>query len=139
MPQFTVPQFEVETKIVWIFTFRQLIIMGIAAAICFFFYFTFGKTHLLYFLILATIIITAALALALLKVGGQGLPTILKNFIVFLSAPKIYLWRKKDLPPKFIRRAEKKIEVETEPTPTLKFAEKSRLKKLSTQIETGNK
>ena len=139
MPQFTVPQFEVETKIVWIFNFRQLIIMGIAATVCFFFYFIFGKIHLLYFLLLAVIIITAALALAFLKFGGQRLPTVLKNFIVFLVAPKIYLWRKKDLPLKFIRGTEKMVEVESEPTPTLKFAEKSRFKKLSTQIETGNK
>jgi len=139
MPQFTVPQFEVETKIVWIFTFRQLIILGIAAAICFVFYFTFGKAHLLYFFLLAIIIMTVAFALAFLKVGGQGLPTIFRNFFAFLITPKIYLWKRKELPPKIIRRAEKKAEVEAEPTSTLKFAERSHLKKLSTQIETGTK
>ena len=136
MPQFTVPQIEVETKIVWIFTFRQLIILGIAAAICFIFYFTFGKENFLYFFLLTIILMSGAFALAFLKIGGQGLPTIFKNFFSFLVAPKIYLWRKKEIPPKIIRRAEEKAEVETGPVSTLKIAEKSHLKKLSTQIET---
>ena len=77
-----------------------------------------------------------ALSLAILKIGGQSLPTILKNFFSFVTTPKIYLWRKKEVPPKVIKMTKRKAETETESTSTLKFAEKSHLKKLSTQIET---
>ena len=138
--QFTVPQFiEHEAKIVGPLTFKQFIFIGVAGAVCFALYFSIGKTNFFLFLVLSIMILGIGTALAFLKIGGRNLPTILKNFLFFLVAPKIYLWRKKDLPIKFIRRTEKKVEVETKPTSTLKFAEKSRLKKLSNQIETGTR
>jgi len=138
--QFTVPQFiEHEAKIVGPLTFKQFIFIGVAGAVCFVLYFSIGKTNSFLFLVLSIIIFGIGTALAFLKIGGRNLPTILKNFLSFLVAPKIYLWQKKELPLKFIRGTKKRVEVETEPTPTLKFAEKSRLKKLSNQIETGTR
>jgi len=138
--QFTVPQFiEHEGKIFGPLTFKQFIFIGVAGAVCFALYFCIGKTNFFLFLVLSIIILGIGTALAFLKIGGRNLPTILKNFLSFLVAPKIYLWQRKELPLKFIRGTEKKVEVGTKPTSTLKFAEKSLLKKLSTQIETGNK
>ena len=65
---------------------------------------------------------------------------ILKNFLSYSVASKIYLWRKKRVSPKLI--FEKKVEIgkeEIEKAPLLKITEKSRLKDLSTQIETRTK
>ncbi|PIS17394.1 MAG: hypothetical protein COT59_00885 [Candidatus Nealsonbacteria bacterium CG09_land_8_20_14_0_10_42_14] len=135
MDQFTVPQFiEHKAKIVGPLTFQQFIFVGLAAAICFFFYFTLP----FYFFILATIVIMlGGVALAFVKIGGRSLPVILKNFFFFSLSPKIYLWKKKTggLPPKLIEKApEAKEEV---PVPTI--AGKSRLNTLSTQVEIKTK
>jgi len=138
--QFTVPQFiEHEAKIFGPLTFKQFIFIGVSGAVCFALYFSIGKTNFFLFLVLSIMILGIGTALAFLKIGGRNLPTILKNFLSFLVAPKIYLWQRKEIPLRFIRGTEKKVEVEAKPAPTLKFAEKSLLKKLSTQIETGNK
>jgi hypothetical protein len=134
--QFTVPQFiEHEPKIFGPLTFKQFIFIGSAAAIGFILYFTVGKTHLFLSLLASAILLLGALALAFVKVNERSLPTIFLNFINFSVAPKIYLWKRKEMPPRMIKRTEK-IMATKEETPTLKFAEKSRLKKLSTHIET---
>jgi len=91
--QFTVPQFiEKEPKIVGPFTFKQFIFIGIAGGVCIFLYFT---VPLPVFIITAAILLTAAFALAFLKIKGIPLPAVIKNFFFFLFKPKIYLWKKK--------------------------------------------
>jgi len=134
--RFTVPQFiEMEAKIVGPLTFRQFIFIGIAGAICFVLYFTFPFSLFL----LATIVLgSGAVAFAFLKIGGRGLPTILGNFLKFSLAPKIYLWGKKEVPTEVFKKEMAKAEEKKEELP-LKIAEKSRLKKLRTQIETKTK
>ena len=47
----------------------------------------------------------------------------------------MYLWKRKDVPLKMMKRTEKMTK-EAETTINLKFAEKSRLRDLSKQIET---
>jgi hypothetical protein len=138
MPQFTVPQFiEHEAKIIGPFTFKQFVYVGIAGAICFFLYFTLAKTSLFLFILISGLIIAAALALAFLKSNGRSLPTVIKNFFVFSLSPKIYLWRKKNiLPPKIIA---KPMEIIEEKEATITIAGKSRLKDLSTHVETNVK
>jgi len=82
---------------------------------------------------------TTALALAFIKVGGRPLPILLMNFFNFSLSPRIYLWKKKEIFPKFvnIKRVEKVEEREEEKDVLpLKIAGGSRLKNLSTQIET---
>ena len=134
--QFTVPQFiEHEPKIIGPFTFKQFIFIGSAGAISFVVYFTVGKTHLFLFILIAGIFLLSAFALAFFKINERSLPAVLLNFLNFSIAPKIYLWKRKEMPPKIIKKAEESIAAKEE-TPTLKFAEKSRLKKLSTHIET---
>ena len=134
MDQFTVPQFiEHEAKIVGPLTFKQFIFIGIAGAICFILYFTVP----FFIFILATIfLMLGGFAFAFLKSGGRSLPTVLKNFFTFSLSPKIYLWKKKGgLPPKIIEKAAPPLE-EAGGTEVPTAVGKSRLKDLSTQVET---
>jgi len=135
MDQFTVPKFiEHKAKIVGPLTFNQFIFVGVAGAICFVFYFT---VPFFIFILLSIVVMLGGFALAFVKSGGRSLPTVLKNFLFFSFAPKIYLWKKKGgLPPKIIEKAPPAKEKEA-PVPTI--AGKSRLKNLSTQIETKGK
>ena len=136
MDQFTVPKFiEHKAKIVGPLTFNQFIFVGVAGAICFVFYFT---VPFFIFILLSIVVMLGGFALAFVKSGGRSLPTVLKNFLFFSFAPKIYLWKKKGgLPPKIIEKAPLPKEEKEAPVPTI--AGKSRLKNLSTQIETKNK
>lgn len=137
--RFTVPQFiETETKIIGPLTWRQFIYIGTAGGISFIFYLYFGKTNFFLFFIIATALILGALALSFLQISGQSLPTFFKNLLMFFISPKIYLWRRKAVPPKTARKKPKKPALEVAETHIPKIGE-SRLKKLSTQIETKTK
>ena len=135
MPEYIVPQFiEREPKIIGPFTFKQFIYVGMAGAICFIFYFSIP----FHFFILATIfLMSGALALAFLKISGRSLPIILANFLKFSVSPRIYLWKIKGGSLKFLKKEVKKEVAKKELS--LKFAEKSRLKELSTKVETKTK
>lgn len=134
--EFIVPQFiEREPKIVGPFTFKQFIFIGIAAGLSIFFYFLVPFSL---FLIIAIVLLGGALALVFLKPGGISLPAVIKNFFVFLSRPKIYLWRRKAILPKISRGVEKPKE-EVKEESILKIAERSRLRGLSTRLETKTK
>ncbi|MFH1841257.1 MAG: PrgI family protein [Candidatus Nealsonbacteria bacterium] len=136
MPEFTIPQFiEEKPKIVGPLNFKQFIFFGIAGIICFILYFTAP----FYLFILGTIVLLlGAGALAFIKIDGIPLPTVILNFISFLFSSRIYLWRKKDISPRFVKKP-KEIEEAEEGESDLKIAKKSQLKTLSTRIETGIK
>lgn len=135
--RFTVPQFiEYEAKIVGPLTFKQFVYIGIAAAICFILYFSVPFSI---FLVSCVILGSIALALAFLKIGGRGLPTLVGNVLKFSLTPKMYIWRKSEKPIMVFKKEIKKEAKETEEELPLKIAEKSRLKKLHTQIETNTK
>ncbi len=138
MARYTVPKFiEHKAKIVGPLTFQQFLYIGGAAAICFILYFTLP---LFYFIMTALPVMLVGAGLAFGQIGGRSLPVVLKNFLSFSFGPKIYLWKKKtSLPPKF---KEKKVEPElkkAEETPVPTAVGKSKLKNLSTQVETGTK
>lgn len=138
MPQYTVPKFiEHKAKIVGPLTFQQFIYIGIAGAVCFFLYFTVP----FYFFALASLVIMLVGAgLAFGQVGGRSLPTVLKNFLTFSFGPKIYLWKKKTgLPPKFKEERVRPELKKPDETPFPAAIGKSKLKDLSTHIETGAK
>jgi|Deesub1362B_J571_1020462.scaffolds.fasta_scaffold11068_3 hypothetical protein len=129
MAEFQVPQFiERETRVVGPFTSRQCLYLGLGGGILFILFFLVPFPL---FLILTFFIGGMALALAVVEIGGQSLPTIIKNFIFYLISPKIYLWKKKPLPPKVIR----KLEAKEVP----RIGAKSLLQKLSSLIETKTK
>jgi len=137
--QFTVPQFiEHEAKIIGPLTFKQFIFIGTAGTICFVLYFSIAKINFFLFLILSIIILGVGAALALLKIGGQGLPTILTNFLRFSLGSKIYIWKEKGTPITIFKKVEIKKEVKKEELP-LKIAEKSQLKKIRNEIEMKTK
>ena len=134
--EYTVPQFiEKEPKIVGPFTFKQFVFIAVASLLVVFVYFSVKSFFL--FLVLAFLILGSALALALLKLNGIPLPVVIKNFFVFLLKPKIYLWRKKEFVVKISREVKKEEPKEKETT--LKVGEKSRLRELSTFLESKTK
>ena len=136
--EFTVPQFiERKPKIVGPFTFKQFVFVGTASGICLFLYFT---VPFQVFIIATVFLLGTAFALAFLKIGKTSLPVFLKNLFSFLWKPKVYLWKKKMVPPKIIKKeriVKKEAEIKEKPSP--KIAERSRLKELFTHIETRSK
>jgi len=131
--EFTVPQFiEKEPKIVGPFTFKQFIFIGVAGGICLFLFFT---VSLPVFIIMAIVLLGGAFALAFLKVGKTSLPLFIKNFFIFLFKPKIYLWKKKTNPPKFLKKEVPKKE-EIKEGSELKVSRGSKLDELFTKLET---
>ncbi len=139
--RFTVPQFiEHEARIFGPFTFKQFIYVGLAGAACFILYFSLPFSL---FLLAAMVLLGGAAALGFLKIGGRGLPTIISNVLKFGLAPKMYVWKKKEdvvtvyqkKQPSFTKATKNKEEDQL----PLKIAEKSQLKKLSTQIETKSR
>lgn len=130
---YIVPQFiEKEPKIVGPLTLKQFVFIGTAGGLVIFLYFVL---NFLLFIISAIILGGASLALAFLKIKGFPLPVVIKNFFIFLTKEKIYLWKKKDFFPQPIRKKELKKET-TEKDSLLGLQERSQLKRLATFIET---
>lgn len=120
--KFTVPQFiERETPIVGPLTLRQFIFIAIGGGICFFLYFIFAKSNFFLFIVLSVITLGTFFAFAFLQIGGKSLPTVLVNALKFTFGPKKYLWRKREVLTKVLKK-EKEEE--------LKIGEKSQIKKI---------
>ncbi len=140
--EFIVPQFlERKPKIVGPFTFGQFIFIGIAAGIAIFLYFILPIT---FFIIAAIILIGGGLALAVVKINKIPLPVLIKNSFIFLFKPKIYLWKRRDMPAVIIKEKEKLREdkmrkEEKEKESPLRVATGSQLNNLFTSLETKNK
>ncbi len=137
--EFTVPQFiEKEAKIVGPLTFKQFIFIGIAGGLSIFLFFTVPFPV---FIILAIILLGGAFALAFLNIERTSLPIYIKNFFYFIFKPRIYLWRKKYVPPKLFKREGEvvKVEEDVKKEPTLKIAKESKLGELFTRLETKPK
>ena len=133
--QFQVPLFiDRESKIVGPLTFKQFMYIAIAGVIIVLMR-LLGLPVLL-FLALAVILIIAALMMSFLSVGGRSLPQTLTNLMTFFSSSKVFVWKRKEISPRYIERISELRKPEKEEGPVLKIAEKSRLKKLSYQIET---
>lgn len=131
--RFIVPQFiEHEAKIIGPFTFGQFIYIGMAGGACFILYF---MLPLPFFIAACIALLGGSLALAFLKINGRPLPAILSNFLKFNFMPKMYIWKKKELPIIKIQENNKKTKAQEEELP-LKIAEGSQLKKIKTRIET---
>ena len=124
--EFNVPQFiEKEPKIVGPFTFKQFIFIGIAGGLSIFLFFT---APFFVFIILAVILVGGAFSLAFLKIERTSLPIFIKNFFSFIFKPKIYLWKKKTAPPKFLPAENEKEKKESEIRKKTEEERKSKLK-----------
>lgn len=140
--EFTIPQFiEKEAKIVGPLTFKQFAFFGVAVAICVILYFILPPT---FFFILCVPLLGGAGFLAFYKKEGVPLPGLIVGWFLFLFKPKIYLWKKKGIAPKFFKKEAPKKEIVTEEEeeirkgPSLKMHKGSRLNKLFTRVETKN-
>lgn len=130
---YIVPQFiEKETRIAGPFTFKQLVFLGTAAGLAVLFYFTLP---FFLFIIAAIFLAGTAAALIFFKVSGHPLPTVIKNFLIFLTREKIYLWKKKVIPPKIMKRVQAP-KTEIQRSPALKASQRGSLRELSTFLET---
>lgn len=133
--EFQVPQFiEREPKIIGPFTFKQFIFLALCGGVCAIFYFTLPR---IIFYALTALIMGGASILMIVKVEGQPIPTLLKNFLFFSTTPKLYLWKKKEISPTILKE-EKEIK-EKEKETTLKLGVKSKLKNVFTKVELGQK
>ncbi|MFH0859489.1 MAG: PrgI family protein [Patescibacteria group bacterium] len=136
--RFTVPQFiEREAKIIGPLTFKQFTYIAIGGAVCFVVY---QIASFYIFLISCVIFGGAGLALAFLQVNGRSLPIVFGNLLKFNATPKMYIWKKREIPIKILKKgpadtiSNQNKEIEELP---LKIAEKSQLKRLKTNIETA--
>jgi len=137
--QYQVPQFIYrDPKIVGSLTFKQFLYIAAAGLVCFVLYFLLAKTNFLLFLFICACAVLASLFLAFGKMNGRSIPTAFANVFSFAFSKKIYLWKKKETPLTIVLRetAAKKVERKKEFETSLKIAEKSRLRSLSTEIET---
>lgn len=134
--RFQVPQFiDRKPKIVGPLTFREFMIVVIVGVTCFFFQ-MFLPPFL--FLMASVTLVGSVGALTFLKINGQSLETVFRNFLFFTLSQKIFLWRRKVMPPKFIiKKMPKKTEEEIKKSQYIlpEIAGRSKLKKLLTQIE----
>lgn len=138
---FTIPQFiEKEAKIVGPLTFKQFAFFGAAVFVCVAFYFLIPR---IIFYILSPVFLGGAFALAFYKKEGVPLPNLIIGWFFFLFKPRVYLWKKTGVPPKFLGKEEIKIKIPTREEleekkqgPKLKMSKGSHLHDLFTQIET---
>ena len=134
--EFTVPKFiEKEARIVGPLTFKQFIFVGIAAAICVFLFFILPT---LWFVLITILLAGGALSLAFIKVKRVSLPQFISNFFVFVFKPRIYLWKRKTSPPKFLQKKKEPIKKkeDVKEKSRLKVSRGSRLDELFTRVET---
>lgn len=130
--QFTFPQFiERETKIVGPLTFRQFVYLGSAGAASVLLYFSVSFPV---FLILSVILLGFAFALAFIKIGGRGFPSVLKNFFIYLFSSRVYFW--KSVPTTVLKKEAVELKEEPKEESPLVINGKSRLRSLFTKIET---
>ena len=137
--RFTLPQFiEHEAKIIGPLTVKQMIFIGTAGVICFVLYFSAPFSV---FLIASVVLGGGAVALSFLKIKRISLPLILINLLKFSVMPKMYIWKKREhseikIYKKTTEPSSAAFSAEDKEELPLKIAEKSRLKKLQTEIET---
>lgn len=135
--QYQVPQFiEREIKIVGPLTFKQFIIMGSGASLCFFFYIVIASKSFFLFILLSALVMGICFALVFAKAEGRPLISVLGGFFFFQLSGKDYFWKKKAITSQFLdppKLVEKKEEIKL-------MAERkkgSRLESLATRLEIG--
>ncbi|MEK7099505.1 MAG: PrgI family protein [Patescibacteria group bacterium] len=97
MKQFQVPQFiTIEDKVIGPFTIKQFLYIAMGAGLILAAY-TFLQTFL--FFLTAVLAGTLAGSLAFLKVNEQPFPLLLKNAILYLVRPRLYIWRREEPKP----------------------------------------
>lgn len=124
MKQFQIPQFiTVEDKVIGPFTIKQFLYLaaggGVALAAYIF-------LHSILFFFTAALVGALAGALAFLKVNERPFPIVLKNAMVYLIRPRLYIWKKEEP-----RRRVSKKEGAKKPEPAIKAIPKLSQSKLT--------
>ncbi len=92
MAQFQVPQFiETEDKIIGPFTLKQFLYVGSAGVISFFLFFLLGNMGTWF--MISLVLVSAAGALAFIKINGRELPKVLLSAFFFIWNPQTYVWK----------------------------------------------
>jgi hypothetical protein len=135
---FTIPQFiEMESKIVGPLTFKQFVFVAIGTSLSFVIYFSVGKASMPLALAIIAIIMGTACALAFVKIDGIDIMVVLRHYVAFSMAPRIFLWQSFDLPNQRVM-AQEKITIQKAPT-SIKIevsTKKDNLKKIRDYLET---
>lgn len=136
--EFQVPKFiERQPRIIWTITFRQFIFLICVAGALGLLYLMVPSKPLFYLVAFLSGIFS--FTLVFVKIGGRPFSKVLWNFMLYFMGPKLYLWERKAAPPRLLKKT-KIPEIKREkvpPTPSLRIAEKSRLKEMARKIETG--
>jgi len=133
--KFKVPQFiEHETHIIGSLTFKQFAFIAVGGGISMLLFYTIAERSFFLWAIITIIIMGSSAGLAFIQVQNIPIYMIILKSFEFIIKPKIYVWKKKTYLPKFISLNKVNIE-NTKKETGLKSAEKSRLKKLWTEIE----
>jgi len=134
--QFQVPQFiEHDPKILGPFTLKQSTYIGAALGLCFFLYFSLGKTHFFLYVLVCGALFGLSLALAFLKIEGLGIAAVSKNFFNFTVSSKIYRWDRKASPVFLPTRTSKKfVEEKKEEKTKLSLKPSGKIEALSKKI-----
>lgn len=132
--QYLVPQFiDVEDKILGPITVRQFLILMVTGLILFIAY---QLADFTLFLIEAIVIVLLASIVAFYKVNGMPFHFFLLNFIQTFQKPKMRVWDKTYIPPKFkVKKLESKETTEEKPAP--KSLPPSKLSELSLIVNSG--
>ena len=117
MHQFQVPQFiTVEDKVIGPFTVKQFLYLAAGGGVILAAYIFL---NVVFFFLVASLAGTLSGALAFLKVNEQPFPTIVKNAIVYLVRPRLYLWKKEEKKPDAYAGGAKKSETPVAKIPKL--------------------
>jgi len=115
--QFQVPQFiTIEDKVIGPFTIKQFLYIAAGIGLILAAY-SFLQTFL--FFLVAILAGTLAGSLAFLKVNEQPFPLLLKNAILYLMRPRLYLWRQEAPKPASRKGAVKRHETPVKAIPKL--------------------
>ncbi|MDD2732043.1 MAG: hypothetical protein PHI53_02490 [Candidatus Pacebacteria bacterium] len=132
--QFIVPKIERKLRIGPL-TLEQLVYLVVGGAISFLLYHSIPLTS---FIIASSLVITLTLLMAFGKIGRDSFPVFIKKAFLFALSSKIYLWKRKEISVSFAPEKKSKLKEEKEEE-GLKIAQYSRLKDLSTKLETKSK
>lgn len=135
--EFQIPKFiERQPRIIWTITFRQFIFLALVAGGLGLLYLMLPSKFLFY--LVAILTATFSFALVFVKIQGRPFSIVLWNFLRYSFGSKLYLWKRKAAPPKLLKKIEiPELKKEEPKGPSLRIAERSRLREMTRRIETG--
>jgi hypothetical protein len=92
--EFNVPQFlDIEDKVIGPFTLKQFGYMAGAGGVIFMIYSV--VPNFILFVLLSIPVFLFGVALAFLKINGRPFINLIISFFIYMTKPKLFIWRKK--------------------------------------------